>query len=363
MIFEQLNEGSCLTYLVGSQTSSKVALIDPLIEHVDHYMARLKKDGLTLTHVIDTHTHADHISACPKLVDLTGCQYVMHETAQPKCVTQRLKDGEEVKIDDVAIKFIHTPGHTRDSVSLQIGDKLITGDVLFLDDGGAGRDDLPGGNAAEHWESLQKLLKLPDHLVVYPAHEYRNRKHTTLGEQKQRNPFFKPGSKDEYIKYLDSLHLGPADWMKDVLIANANCTRDPKAAFIPAGVSACEVKGTGGHAACTSEFIQPTEVQQKLEAGTELFLLDVRELAELQGELGHVKGVTHIPVGQLEDRLGEIESEKDKTVISICKSGVRAARAATMLKLAGFEQVLVMEGGMVRWNECGLPVKRPEHVG
>ena len=145
--FQQLNPGGCRTYLVGKQGIKEVALIDPVLDRLDIYLMFLRKENLKLTTVIDTHTHADHITAGPALRDLTGCDYVMHAAAPAGCVSKRLSDGQLLRFAGLEAKVLHTPGHTNDAVCLVLPDRIFTGDTLFLDDGGAGRDDLPGGDA------------------------------------------------------------------------------------------------------------------------------------------------------------------------------------------------------------------------
>jgi rhodanese-related sulfurtransferase len=251
----------------------------------------------------------------------------------------------------ITVQILHTPGHTEDSMSLVFPDHIFTGDTLFLDDGGAGRDDLPGGNPEAHWESLQRILQLPDDLTVFPAHDYRNRQPSTLGRQKKTNPHLQERTKEEFVRYIEDLRLGPADWMKDVLAANYACARDPKAAWVPVDAPACEVKGTleKGVNEIEVSAIPPSVLRQKLNAKQPILLLDVREEKELYGELGHIKGIVHIPIGSLAHRLSEID--KDKEIVSICRSGARAHTAAQILKKARFPSVSVLAGGMIAWNK------------
>ena len=187
MVFRQLNPHACRTYLIGIKDSNEVAIIDPVLDHLNDYTELLNKENLKLSYVIDTHTHADHISGASALRGITGCEYIMHKNAPAGCVSIRVSDGSELDLFGIKINVMHTPGHTKDAVSLIFQDRILTGDTLFLDDGGAGRDDLPGGDPGEHWESLKKIIKLPDHLVVYPAHEYRNRQPSAQGTQKKNN--------------------------------------------------------------------------------------------------------------------------------------------------------------------------------
>jgi glyoxylase-like metal-dependent hydrolase (beta-lactamase superfamily II)/rhodanese-related sulfurtransferase len=351
-IYKQLNPHYCRTYLIAEEGSKNVVLIDPVLEHLRDYGDLFEKNNYTLRSVIDTHTHADHISGGAALRDVTECDYIMHEKSPAHCPNFRVSDGFVWEMfGTITVQILHTPGHTEDSMSLVFPDHIFTGDTLFLDDGGAGRDDLPGGNPEAHWESLQRILQLPDDLTVFPAHDYRNRQPSTLGRQKKTNPHLQERTKEEFVRYIEDLRLGPADWMKDVLAANYACARDPKAAWVPVDAPACEVKGTleKGVNEIEVSAIPPSVLRQKLNAKQPILLLDVREEKELYGELGHIKGIVHIPIGSLAHRLSEID--KDKEIVSICRSGARAHTAAQILKKARFPSVSVLAGGMIAWNK------------
>ncbi len=353
MIFEQLNPHSCRTYLIGGEGAEDVALVDPVLDHLNDYTDMLRRKGRRLSTVIDTHTHADHISGAAALKDITGCRYVMHRDAPAECADSRVTDGFEWKLlDEIPVTVLHTPGHTRDSVSLVFPDRVLTGDALFLDDGGAGRDDLPGGDPGAHWESLQKLAALPEHLVVYPAHEYRNREPSSIKRQKTTNPHLRKRTKEEFVRYLEDLKLGPGAWMKDVLKANYACARDPKAAWIPVDLPACEVKGTLdlGVNDIQVASIPPDALRRKLKAENPPLLLDVREKEELRGDLGHMDGIVHVPIGDLVERLPELERHRAREIVTVCRSGSRAHTAAQILKKAGLTNVSVLAGGMTAWN-------------
>lgn len=354
MIFKQLNKISCKTYLVGSENTREALVVDPVLNYVPEYVSLLKNEGLKLTHIVDTHTHADHISGAAALAEQTGAVYVMHQLSPVRCVAFRVPDGFECHLADIPIRVMHTPGHTSDSLCLIFSDRILTGDTLFLDDGGAGRTDLPGGDPREHWESIQKIMKLPDHLLVYPAHEYRGREPSSLAEQKKRNPNLQPRAKEAYTKWLADMKLTPADWMGEVLKANYNCSKDPKAARIPTDASACEVKGTASPK--SGERQAPTitvaEVKRRIAANQlkGAIIIDVREPSELKGDLGAIGGVINIPVGQMAQRLGELEKYKDAEVITVCRSGMRADIAANLLIKAGFKKVFNMTGGMTAFR-------------
>jgi glyoxylase-like metal-dependent hydrolase (beta-lactamase superfamily II)/rhodanese-related sulfurtransferase len=353
--FRQLNPHACKTYLVGAKGTGEIALVDPVLEHVNDYLDLMKREELRLTHVIDTHTHADHISGAAALRDHTACNYVMHQNSPVGCVSTRVSDGSVLFPASIRIDVMYTPGHTRDSICLVLLDRILTGDTLFLDDGGAGRDDLPGGDAAAHWESLQRLLVLPDNLIVYPAHEYHGREPSSLAMQRTRNPHLKPRSKEEFVKYVEDLKLGPAAWMKDVLKANYSCALDPGAAWIPADLPACELQGTltPGVNEQPVASVEPQELKRRLEAHESMLLLDVREAGELSGELGRLDKIVNMPIGTLSMRLEELEPYRSQEIITICRSGGRAHTAAQILAQAGFRQVHVLAGGMTAWNKLG----------
>lgn len=358
IVFRQLNPHSCLTYLIGNPQTKEVVLVDPVLDHVANYLKLLETEKLRLVALIDTHTHADHISGAPALLDHTHAEYIMHQNAAASCPTKRVSDGEKLTFAGVPFTFIETPGHTRDSICILLPGKILTGDALFLDDGGAGRDDLPGGDAGAHWDSFQKLLALPEDLMVYPAHEYRHRQPSTLGHQKKSNPHLQHKTRDEYIRYFQELKLGPANWMKDVLKANYACARNPKAAWIPVDMPACEVKGTMNHGAndIKVDEVSPEELTRKIKSGGNILLLDVRDPEELQGELGSLPNTINIPVAALSHHLKNIEARKNELVITICKGGGRAHTAAQILIQAGFKNVKKLSGGMSAFRQI-IPKK------
>ncbi len=352
---KQLNPHACRSYLVGRDDGKEVILIDPVLDHLEDYRKLIEGQELELVQVVDTHTHADHISGSAALKGVFGCLYMMHEDAPARCANFRVHDGFEWDCLGATVKIMHTPGHTQDSICLVFGDWIFTGDTLFLDDGGAGRDDLPGGDPGQHWESLRRLERLPENLIVYPAHDYRNRQPSSLGQQKRTNPHLKPRSREEFVSYLEDLRLGAADWMKDVLKANYACAQNPKAAWIPLDAPACEVKGTLAVGVNEVEVssILAAELRDMMSSGNPPLLLDVREEYELSGELGHIEGIINIPIEYLAHRLDEMERLTGRTkqsIVTVCRSGARAYTAAQILGQAGFQDVVVLEGGMISWN-------------
>jgi len=360
LILEQLTPTGCMTYLIASKATKEAWLVDPVLADAQRLLEHVKWHGLKLTKVIDTHVHADHLSACTKLAEATGAAYVMHEAARAEGVGERVKDGQTLKLGMHEIQVIHAPGHTDDSICLIVENHILTGDALFLDDGGVGRDDLPGGNSGDHWQTLEKLKALPDNLIVHPGHDYRDRKPSPIAEQRARNPFLQLKSKDEYVRYLEKLKLGPAEWMKDVLKANIQGAKDAGCVSIPANFCACEVQA-GPTPLSESEdgYIACQTLEKRINGGERPFLLDVREEAELTGPLGHLPGIVHIPLGSLPERFKELAGKEGIEIVSICKMGGRAKRAADFLAGQGFNRVVVMTGGMTKWRELGLTIKDP----
>lgn len=351
---EQLNPHACKTYLLTSPESTETVIIDPVINHVLEYYELLNKRNSKLKYIIDTHTHADHISGAPSLKDLTGAELIMSEVSPAQCITLRVKNGQQIPFGKSVLQFISTPGHTKDAISVVLSNEnaLFTGDSLFLDDGGAGRDDLPGGDPGEHYETLQKIMKLPETLIIYPAHDYRKRSPSPLKQQKQSNPHLKSRTKQQFIDYLNDLKLGPANWMKDVLNANYKCARDPKAAWIPVDSPACEVQIAKDLGTNTRKVvpISPNQLKKKLDAGEKPFLLDVREPPELRSPLGALPGVINISIIKLANNIDLIADKKNQEIVIICRSGARAFSMAQILEQGGFQNIKVLEGGMLAWR-------------
>lgn len=358
MIFEELNDTACKTYLIGSEKSGEAALVDPVLENVDSYIAELDRRQLRLKYIIDTHVHADHISGAPALRDRTGADYVMHTLSASGCANVRVAEGDTIRIGDIEVRVLHTPGHTQDSITLVLPDRILTGDFLFLGEGGAGRTDLPGGDAGEHWDALQKLSAIPDDFGVWPAHDYHGRRSSTLEAERSGNPRLEPRTRPEYVEWLEGFKLGPADWMADVVRANYACARDPKAAWIPIDQPTCEVGGTAGNV--NVELVHTIGVDEardllEADAADRPVVLDVREEGEYTD--AHIPGATHVPVGDLPKRLDDLEKYRDRTILTVCRSGGRSSTAAAILTVAGFGDVRSLEGGTDAWRQRGFAVE------
>ena len=208
MIFRQLfdHQSSTYTYLISSGKGREALIIDPVIENVQKYINLLKELNLKLVKVIDTHIHADHVTGASKLKDITNCSTIMGEHSPAETVEIKVKDDELIYLDNLKIKAMYTPGHTSDSYSFLMNNYLFSGDTLLIN--GTGRTDFQNGNAKDSYNSIfNKLLKLPEETLLYPAHDYKGEKVSTIGKEKKQNPRLQVSSVDEYIDIMNNLNL------------------------------------------------------------------------------------------------------------------------------------------------------------
>ena len=208
MIFKQLFDlkSSTYTYLIASSKGREALIIDPVLENVNEYIVLLKELDLRLVKVIDTHIHADHVTGASKLKDITKCSTIMGDHTPAESVEIKVKDDEYIKLEDLKIKAMYTPGHTSDSYSFLMNNYLFSGDTLLIN--GTGRTDFQNGNSKEAYNSIfNKLLKLPEDTFLYPAHDYKGEKVSTIGKEKKYNPRLKVKSVDEYIEIMNNLDL------------------------------------------------------------------------------------------------------------------------------------------------------------
>src|SRR5512141_343074 len=218
MIFRQLfdSTSSTYTYLLASRHGGEALIIDPVLERVDRYIQLLKELDLRLVKAIDTHLHADHITGLDALRERTRCITVMGEQTKADVVSIRVTDGDRVDIEGLSLEALYTPGHTDDSYSYILPDRVFTGDTLLIR--GTGRTDFQNGSARSQYESLfGRLLKLPDETLVFPAHDYKGDTVSTIGEEKRYNPRLQVKSVDEYIELMANLKL-PNPKMMDVAV-------------------------------------------------------------------------------------------------------------------------------------------------
>ena len=345
MLFRELNRGKCKTYLVACKHTRRAALIDPVKSGAERYLAVLAYEGLTLDALIDTHTHADHPTGSFLLKDLTDARLIMHRRAPVPVTSEHVEDGDAIKVGGLELKVLYTPGHTPDSMSLHVEDRVFTGDVLLI--GGTGRADFAGGDAGQQYDAItKKLFTLPDATLVFPAHDYRGNTSTTIGQEKRQNPRIAGRTRDDYVALMASLNFPLPDKIQEVLQPNQTAIDDDKTKF-PDLTQLNRVRQL------TAE-----EVSVQLGSGNRPFMLDVREPQEFTGELGHIRGSALVPLRELADRAAELQMHKTGPTVVVCRSGVRSTTAAAILEGLGFEQVFNLQGGMVDWNDRGLPVER-----
>jgi glyoxylase-like metal-dependent hydrolase (beta-lactamase superfamily II) len=221
MIFEQLfdKKSSTYTYIISSGKGREALIIDPVIENTDEYIKVLKNLDLKLVKVIDTHIHADHISGLNELSKRTKCSKIMGEQSSSEVLDIRVKDNEKIKIENIELISMHTPGHTDCSYSFLMNDRVFTGDTLLIK--GTGRTDFQSGNSHDAYDSLfNKLLKLPEKTLVYPAHDYNDKKYSTIENEKNNNPRLQVKSAKEYSELMDSLNLENPEMMDIAVPAN-----------------------------------------------------------------------------------------------------------------------------------------------
>ena len=208
MIFKQFfdQKSSTFTYLIASAKGREALIIDPVLENVEDYIKSLNELNLKLVKVIDTHIHADHVTGAGKLRDKTKCATIMGEHTPTDAVEIKVKDDEIIKLDQLQIKALHTPGHTSDSFSFLMDNYLFSGDTLLIN--GTGRTDFQNGSSTDAYNSIfNRLLKLPDETLLYPAHDYKGEKVSTIGKEKKNNPRLQVKNVDQYIEIMNNLNL------------------------------------------------------------------------------------------------------------------------------------------------------------
>ncbi|HBG31221.1 MBL fold metallo-hydrolase [Candidatus Macondimonas diazotrophica] len=224
MLFRQLYDldTGTYTYLLASQPGREAVIIDPVLEQMNTYVQLLRELDVRLVKAIDTHTHADHVTAMGQLRETTGCITIMGEQTRAECVSQRVTDGELIELDGLKLRALYTPGHTDESYSFVMDDRVFTGDTLLIR--GTGRTDFQNGDARAQYDSLfNKLLKLPEDTLVYPGHDYKGWTVSTIGEEKHYNPRLQVRSVEEYMNIMNNLNLPNPKYMDVAVPANLAC--------------------------------------------------------------------------------------------------------------------------------------------
>jgi glyoxylase-like metal-dependent hydrolase (beta-lactamase superfamily II) len=341
VIFEQVATGGCQSYVIGDADTCAAVVVDPEASQVDRYLALAARHGLRIRYLVDTHTHADHFSASQSLARELGVPVVMHRASPAPFVDMRVDDGEIVIVGKLKLQTIYTPGHTRDSMCLRLDDRLLTGDTLLI--GGTGRTDLPTGDPDALYDSLfNGILRLDPGLVVYPAHDYKGRGHSTLAQELATNPRLRHRERSAFVAQMKALDLGMPTHITEALRTNMS-----------GGKTVAQLIAD---AAARAPFMSLAEVRQRVEAAEpDLVVLDVRERDAF--ESGHIPGARLVPRGQLELRVNQELPDPTKRILVYCEFGKVSTLAAATLREMGFSRAVGLDGGMQAWLDAGYPVR------
>ena len=344
IIFHQLfeKETSTYTYLLADPGTKEAVLIDPVAEMVDRDVKLLEDLGLKLKYVLDTHVHADHITASGEIRKRTGAKVGISSAYDLACPDLHLEDGQELQFGKHTIRSIHTPGHTSGCLSYQVGDMVFTGDALLVR--GCGRTDFQEGSSEKLFDSVRnKIFGLPDTTTVYPAHDYKGFTKTSVGLEKRFNPRLNlEVNKEQFIDIMANLKLAYPKKIKEAVPANLQCGLSLKSEILNTGF----VDGI--------PTVTPEDLQAKLGS---VKIIDVRGADEFNNELGHIPNAILATLGPGLDKQLDKE-DKQAEVVFVCRSGKRSAEATKMAILKGFEKVYNLEGGMLKWNHLRLPCGR-----
>ena len=343
MIFRQLFDSTSgtYTYLLASRHGGEALIIDPVIERVDRYLQLVRELDLKLVKAVDTHLHADHITGLGALRDRTHCITVMGENTKADVVSMRVAEGDRIAIEGLQLDVLFTPGHTDDSYSFLYGDRVFTGDTLLIR--GTGRTDFQNGDPRAQYDSIfNKLLKLPDGTLVYPAHDYKGETVSTIGEEKLFNPRLKVKSVDEYIDLMNNLHL-PNPKMMDVAVP----------ANIQVGLHQENIASKGWALTATEAIALPGR--------PDVALVDLRETSEREKH-GVIPGSLHAPYPDLPQTIGpggmlhELAAATGKRIVFYCAFGERSAMAVQAAQDAGLTTACHIQGGIAAWKKANGPI-------
>ena len=345
MIFRQLFDqvSGTYTYLLASRAGGEALIIDPVLEKVDRYLQLIRELDLKLVKAVDTHLHADHITGLGALRDRTHCITVMGEETKADVVSMRLGDGDKLTIEGVVLDVLYTPGHTDNSYSFVMPDRVFTGDTLLIR--GTGRTDFQNGDARAEYESIfGRLLKLPDATLVYPAHDYKGDTVSTIAEERAFNPRLQVKSAEEYVELMHNLKL-PNPKMMDVAVP----------ANMKVGLAQEEIARRG--------WAVTAEAARGLIGTPGVALIDLRERSERERH-GTIAGAVQVPYPSLADHirpgglLHELAKSAGKTLLFFCAYGERSAMAVQAAQHAGLVGARHMAGGLEAWKTAGGEVVR-----
>ncbi|MCX5569933.1 MBL fold metallo-hydrolase [Kaistia nematophila] len=343
MIFRQLFDSvsGTYTYLLASRPGGEALIIDPVLEKVDRYLQLVRELDLKLVKAVDTHLHADHITGLGALRDHTHCITVMGEQTKADVVSMRVSDGDRITIEGLSLDALYTPGHTDDSYSYVMGGRVFTGDTLLIR--GTGRTDFQNGDPRAQYDSIfNKLLRLPDETLLYPAHDYKGDTVSTIGEEKRFNPRLRVKSIDEYVDLMNGLNL-PNPKMMDVAVP----------ANIRIGLHQDDIARKG--------WAVSAKQAMDMRGRSDVTLVDLREKAERERH-GVIPGTLHAPYPALQENLGvggmlhALAVDGGKRIVFYCAFGERSAMAVQAAQDAGLDTARHIEGGFDAWKKAGGPI-------
>lgn len=342
MFFQQIATGGCQSYVLGCEATCSAVIVDPAQPQVDRYLGLATREGLRVKYVIDTHTHADHFSATRQLAATLGVPVVMHRASPAPHAELRLDDGDMLVVGNLRLRALHTPGHTGDSMCLVAEDRVLTGDTLLI--GGTGRTDLPTGDPEQLYDSLfGKLLTLDPALLVYPAHDYKERGHSTIGAEIESNPRLQNRDRASFVRMMRELNLSAPDHITEALRANMS-----------GGKTVAQLLA---EAAAKVPFMSIAGLAERIAArANDFVILDVRESDAY--EAGHVPNARHVPRGQLELRINQAFPDPTLRILTVCEFGKISTLAAATLRELGFNRATALDGGMKAWREAGHRLER-----
>ncbi len=358
MLFKQLfdQETWTYTYLIADPFTKEAVLIDPVNTHIEAYINMLEAHGLKLKYTLETHVHADHITASGLLRQRLGSQTGVSQLCGATTADIQIQDGDVFEFAaGEQIKVIATPGHTSGSISYCWRDRLFTGDSLLI--GGCGRTDFQGGDAGAQYDSItQRLFTLPDETLVYPGHDYQKRWVSSIMQERTTNPRLAGKSREQFIDIMNNLNLPKPRLIDEAVPANRYCGLDENErqdAVALRDEQPLRIT-TKTEDLVTSAKQQVTEVDvvkaKQLLAEGHIVLVDTREESEYAA--GHIEGALLLPRGVLEFKIGAIPelADKGKSVLIYCRTGGRSALASLTMQQLGYTNVLSMAGGFEAWK-------------
>lgn len=343
MIFRQLFDATSgtYTYLLASRRGGEALIVDPVLEKVDRYLSLIRELDLKLVKAVDTHIHADHITGLGALRDTTQCITVMGEQSSVDVVSMRVSDCDTIRIEGLALEAMYTPGHTDDSYSFRMADRVFTGDTLLIR--GTGRTDFQNGCPRAQYESIfNRLLKLPDETMVFPAHDYKGDTVSTIGEERRCNPRLQVKSVDEYAALMNGLNLS-----------------NPK--MMDVAVPANQRQGLAQAAIADRGWAMDADRARELVGCGRTVLIDLREREERRKH-GIIPGSLHAPYPDLQENLTaggmlhELALATGKRLVFYCAFGERSAMAVRAARESGLEASWHLQGGIDAWKRSGGPL-------